>query len=103
VPCIYTNYSPCAVHLKIVPYVLPSVATNITTGKQVHGFFLKSKLIPNSEPLQLDQKIVSLNENVHALLRKYAFATILYICAFSIKLRTHAICGLDYGVVTDTA
>jgi len=64
---------------------------------------LKSKLILYSEPLQLDQKIVSLNENVHALLRKYAFASLLCICAFSIKLRTYAICGLDYGIVIDTA
>jgi len=48
--------------------------------------FLKSKLILYSEPLQLEQKIVSLYENVHALMRKYAFVSLLCICAVSIKL-----------------
>lgn len=65
--------------------------------------FLKSKFILYSEPLQLNQKIVSLCEDVHAFLRKYAFESLLCICAVSIKLRTHAMCGLDYGIVTDRA
>ena len=89
--------------LKIVPYVRPSAATNIATGKRLNGFFFKSKLMLYSEPFRLDQKMVSLYENVRAILRKYGFVSLVCTCAFSTKLMTHAICGLDYGIVTGTA